>query len=605
MRRLMYVRPHNLAAESRPPRLDFVRSWRRFSTASPHIGRITARSAWHFCGLQRWQRRVRRMTAASSEKLDTALPTGQYPAIEAILRETLGVEFQLWPAPADGDVPAHEDREFFERAAQPGIDHVIARKGADQWLVVLPLSGASHPPLLASAVVRTSDPDLLARLLQQVRKQIQLQRQVQLLSGECNQLISQVATDSEKLTFLHRVAEHLSLADLSLDINQLAQTIFPQLREQLHAEAVVLVSAGRDRNSCLVGRPVVSEGHNRLGDRVCSRLVEQFRDAAVRQPVVHNGCQNAPEFHDIRGLRSFILVPMLRSQGVCAWVLAINRLCPQCDAPECDVPADSPRHLSCHEFGANEASLLQLTAAILAAHAANIDLFRDKEQLLLEIVRALVNAVEAKDHYTFGHSERVGMYARHLGAALGLKAKVCQRIYLAGLLHDVGKIAVHDNLLKNANSLNDDEFVDIRRHSEEGWNILYGLDALDDVLVGVLHHHERWDGRGYPDGLREDTIPLDARILAVADAYDAMTSDRPYRQALPQAKAEEILRRGAGVQWDPHVVATFLRIMPDMLLMRKSYQPRRPPARRGYAMLRGMLDGQETGHGAPCTTNPP
>lgn len=568
------------------------------------------------------------MTAASSEKLDTALPTGHYPAIEAALRETFGVEFQLWPAtarplsatqrpapadssaPADGSAPAHVDSGFLERAAQPGTDHVIARMGADQWLVVLPLEGTSHLPLLASAVVRTSDPDLLARLLRQVQKQIQLQRRVQLLNDECDQLIGQIAADSEELTFLHRTAEHLSLADLSLDINQLAQTVFPQLREQLHAEAVVLVSAGRDRSSCLVGRPVVSVGHNRLDDRACSRLVEQFRDAAMRHPIVRTGCQNAPEFHGIRGLRSFILVPMLRSHSVCAWVLAINRLYTLCDVPECDVPEcnvseDSPRHVSCHEFGVNEVSLLQLTAAILAAHAANIDLFRDKEQLFLEMVRALVNAVEAKDRYTFGHSERVGLYAKHLGAALGLKAKVCQRIYLAGLLHDVGKIAVHDNLLANAHSLNDDEFADIQRHAEEGWNILYGLDALDDVLVGVLHHHERWDGRGYPDGLREDTIPLDARILAVADAYDAMTSDRPYRQALPQAKAEAILRQGAGVQWDPHIVATFLRIMPDTLLMRNSYEPRRPPARRGYAMLRGLLDSPETGPATPCTAGPP
>ena len=147
---------------------------------------------------------------------------------------------------------------------------------------------------------------------------------------------------------------------------------------------------------------------------------------------------------------------------------------------------------------------------------------------------------------------------------------------------------MRDNLLANSQRLNDEEFADIQRHAEEGWGILYGLEALDDVLVGVLHHHERWDGRGYPDGLREDTIPLDARILAVADAYDAMTSDRPYRKALPQEKAEEILRQGAGTQWDPEIVEVFLQIMPETLHDADSYEPRRPPARRGYGMLRGL-----------------
>jgi HD-GYP domain-containing protein (c-di-GMP phosphodiesterase class II) len=537
------------------------------------------------------------MTTALTEKLDTALPAGQHPTMEAVLRGMFGVEFQLWPPaarplrvkwkspPAAGFGPPGGEihATLFEQAAQPGTDHVIARVGAAEWLVVLPIRGAAELELLASAVIHTSDPDLLVRLVLQARKQIDMQRRLQLLSEERDQLICQITADLEELTFLRRTAEHLSLADMSLDINQLAQVVFPQLREQLHAEAVVLVSAGRDKASCLVGRPVVSVGHNRLDDRACTRLVEQFRDVAVRQPVVRNGCQEAPEFQGIKGLRSFILAPMVRSNSVIAWVLAVNRL-----YTLGDVSDNSPGHQSSREFGVNEVSLLRSTAAILATHATNIDLFHDKEQLFLDMVRALVNAVEAKDRYTFGHSERVGLYAKHLGASLGLKAKVCQRIYLAGLLHDVGKIAVRDNLLATCQRLDEDEFADIQRHAEEGWGILYGLEALDDVLVGVLHHHERWDGRGYPDGLREDMIPHDARILAVADAYDAMTSDRPYRKALQQEQAEEILRQGAGTQWDPDIVEVFLQIMPETLRIRNNYEPRRPPARRGYAMLRGL-----------------
>ena len=204
------------------------------------------------------------------------------------------------------------------------------------------------------------------------------------------------------------------------------------------------------------------------------------------------------------------------------------------------------------------------------------------------MVRALVNAIEAKDHYTSGHSERVGLFASHVAAAYGLPAAVCKRIYLAGLLHDVGKIAVRDDVLSNPTSLSVEESEEIKRHPDEGWGILYGPEALDDVLVGVLHHHERWDGRGYPDGLKEDAIPLDARILAVADTFDAMTSDRSYRKALPQQRAEEILRNGAGSQWDPQVIAVALRLMPDLQAMRLRHVVRKPVSRRGYRTLRNI-----------------
>jgi HD-GYP domain-containing protein (c-di-GMP phosphodiesterase class II) len=151
---------------------------------------------------------------------------------------------------------------------------------------------------------------------------------------------------------------------------------------------------------------------------------------------------------------------------------------------------------------------------------------------------------------------------------------------LTGLLHDLGKIGVNDATLHKPGELTDSEYHHIQRHPEGGWAILHGLDHLSFVLPGVLHHHEKFDGTGYPDKLRGEQIPLDARILAICDSYDAMTSDRPYRQGMSQQRAEERLCHGAGTYWDPELLATFFGIMPEIITIRETFVPRDSPPRR-------------------------
>ena len=173
----------------------------------------------------------------------------------------------------------------------------------------------------------------------------------------------------------------------------------------------------------------------------------------------------------------------------------------------------------------------------LAAQLHNVRLLRQKEELFTDVIRALVNAVEARDPYTCGHSERVASFARCLALVSGQPAGAHERVYLTGLLHDVGKIAIPDGVLQKPGKLNDEERAIIETHTDAGWRILHELDALRDVLPGVLYHHEHYDGNGYPDGLVGENIPIDGRILAVCDAFDAMTSDRPYRNGMPVEKA--------------------------------------------------------------------
>lgn len=179
----------------------------------------------------------------------------------------------------------------------------------------------------------------------------------------------------------------------------------------------------------------------------------------------------------------------------------------------------------------------------------------------LSLTESLVNALDARDPYSAGHSVAVAVYSRDLAEEIGLPQHEVRATYLAGLLHDIGKIAVPDAILGKPAALTDDEFDEIRLHPEIGEQILLPSRHLRDVLPGVRHHHERIDGKGYPDRLRDAEIPLQARMIAVADAYNAMTSDRPYRDAMHPDLAQRILVQNQGMQHDPFLVAAFRRVL--------------------------------------------
>jgi putative nucleotidyltransferase with HDIG domain len=172
-------------------------------------------------------------------------------------------------------------------------------------------------------------------------------------------------------------------------------------------------------------------------------------------------------------------------------------------------------------------------------------------------VRALTSAIDAKDPYTHGHSERVARVAVCIGEEMGLDKEQLDTIYLGGLLHDIGKIGIDDQVLNKPGALTPEEYEHIKKHPQLGYDILRGVRQLQKILPIVLHHHESWDGTGYPHGLTGESTPLVARIAAVADAFDAMSSDRPYRQGMEDEKLDAILRDGAGKQWDPAVVDAF------------------------------------------------
>jgi len=189
---------------------------------------------------------------------------------------------------------------------------------------------------------------------------------------------------------------------------------------------------------------------------------------------------------------------------------------------------------------------------------------RNTVSLETQTVDALFNLadiLDARDSYTHGHSLRVGQYAEKLALAMRLSGDDAHVIFLAGRLHDIGKCAIKNEVLLKPGALNDEEFEHMCIHPAVGSSMLASFSLFSECARYVRGHHERWDGRGYPDKLQGENIPLGARIIAVADAFDAMTTTRPYRKALPIAEARRRLQEGAGSQWDARIVTAFLRLL--------------------------------------------
>lgn len=204
--------------------------------------------------------------------------------------------------------------------------------------------------------------------------------------------------------------------------------------------------------------------------------------------------------------------------------------------------------------------LLGATATHMAIFLENAALYDDIQAMFLGTLEALTASIDAKDRYTCGHSRRVAHLTQQLAQAIGLDEATVGRMHIAGLVHDVGKIGVPEAVLLKPGKLNAEEFAWIRKHPEIGYRILKDIPQLNDILPGVLYHHERWDGRGYPEGLCGEGIPLVARLIGLADSFDAMSSTRTYRSALSRRQVLDEIAKCTGAQFDPTLAKVFLKL---------------------------------------------
>jgi HD-GYP domain-containing protein (c-di-GMP phosphodiesterase class II) len=236
-------------------------------------------------------------------------------------------------------------------------------------------------------------------------------------------------------------------------------------------------------------------------------------------------------------------------------------------------------------FHSSDIRLLQSLSEQITLAAANTDLYADLQEFLMSTVKSLVGAIEAKDSYTSGHSERVNVMSMLLGRKLGLGRTEMETLRWASILHDVGKIGMPESILQKPGRLTPEEFEIIKQHPERGYKLLSPIRQLAEAAVCVRAHHEMMDGRGYPQGLRGVAIPRLSRIVAVADTYDALTSTRSYRSARTLEFATAEIRRVRGTQLDPEVVDCFLELVPFL--------------REHQVMIQNAIDADPAGDAIP------
>jgi putative nucleotidyltransferase with HDIG domain len=367
------------------------------------------------------------------------------------------------------------------------------------------------------------------------------------MQREIYDISSHLSAAYEELNLLYGLTQKLKISD---SIEDLGRKSLEWLAEVISAEGFVLellpfsqaegeAAAPSHRQSAFL-----QFGHPCIDRFQLARMIEHLDLAEEKRPLVINTSSRDRDW-PLPEIQQAVIVPLTDGDNLFGWLAALNR---------------EERA----EFGSSEASLLSSVAAILGTHASNLALYRQQAEFLAGVVRALTSAIDAKDPYTCGHSDRVARISVRLADQLGCNRKELETLYLCGLLHDIGKIGIDDQVLRKPGKLTVAEYEHIKVHSEIGHRILKDLKQLDQVLPAVRHHHEAWDGSGYPRGLTGEDIPLYARIVAVADACDAMSSDRPYRKGIPEQKLDEILQEGAGSQWDPKVIDAYFAVRDEI-----------------------------------------
>jgi HD-GYP domain-containing protein (c-di-GMP phosphodiesterase class II) len=369
-----------------------------------------------------------------------------------------------------------------------------------------------------------------------------------MLEQEVNRLTDALVARFEELTLIHELSQNLTLMDPPTAVVRL---LLDELLPCLEAETL-LISLLADGNSDLeailetAGEPIDPTAAHLLADTVMQRTQHRVGSTAVA--IANSLAWQSRTIH--------VVVVSIQHESTCLGrMIAI-------------------RSENGKEFGTIEAELMKSTSLMLGVHLINQRQYSELQHMFEGMIQSLVSALDAKDTYTHGHSNRVAELSVILARRLGYQEEQLANILMGGILHDIGKIGVDEAVLRKPGKLTDEEFEQIKQHPTIGFDILKGIRKLAPILPIVRNHHESWDGRGYPDELAGEDIPRDAQIVAVADAFDAMTSDRPYRRGMSLEKVTEIFKQGRGTQWAPDVVDALLSL-PEVM---EQYARRELPA---------------------------
>jgi response regulator RpfG family c-di-GMP phosphodiesterase/HAMP domain-containing protein len=360
------------------------------------------------------------------------------------------------------------------------------------------------------------------------------------LATSFNDMAKQLGRQFNALTTMSEIDRAILSA---LDTERIIRTVFTRMREFLPYDSVsVTLLDPKEQNS---GRTYV-EDHNQLElfEQVTIPTGELEKFISHQELLLVNSPEKLPAYlanHIRSGIKLVLLLPLFIQKEL-AGIITLGSL--SSSPPERD-DLDQARQL----------------ADQVAVALANAQLIEDLDALNWGTLRALARAVDAKSPWTAGHSERVTEKALQIGRVMGLTPEALDDLHRGGLLHDIGKIGIPVSILDKPGKLNDEEFQLIRAHSGMGARILEPIAAYAKAIPIVLQHHEHFNGKGYPDGLAGEKISMGARILAVADVYDALVSDRPYRSGMDQERVIGIIKEEAGKQFDPNVVEALLEVI--------------------------------------------
>jgi HD-GYP domain-containing protein (c-di-GMP phosphodiesterase class II) len=347
----------------------------------------------------------------------------------------------------------------------------------------------------------------------------------------------ELAESYEEINLLYSITRNMTEVECP---EHFLEVTCRELRQQLPYEWVAAIVQDEQGDPTLQrGRVALAGDADRTMPELRSLAQALLLRAQPGRPIIIDSelAASEPSLSD-----SAIAQPIVRDGRVIGLLIAAGKQGSDQDASSVDI------------------KLVTAAASHIEIFLENAGLYEDLNAMFLGTLESLTASIDAKDKYTCGHSRRVALLTKQLAAASGCDANTLHRMHIAGLVHDVGKIGVPERVLVKPGDLDAEEFNWIRRHPEIGHRILRDIPHFDDVLAGVRHHHERWDGQGYPAGTAGADIPLVARMIAIADAFDAMTSSRTYREGMSRETVLAEMQRCAGTQFDPTLVPIFVSL---------------------------------------------
>jgi len=383
-------------------------------------------------------------------------------------------------------------------------------------------------------IVRCSD----VGLVEHVRNLYNIVRRCETAQGEINSLGQELSETYEELNLLYRIGQKLNLAQ---EPSRFIQTVCREIHDVLPFRWVGVKLLTGSRVIRQLSGMFVTEGVVPCPSATAEECITTLLDrCALSSAMVIENTRR----EDIPGLQklghSLLLHPLHKEGEVYGAIVAFDKRGVDPDISTIDM------------------KLLDATASHLQIYLENVTLYEQLHLMFLGTLEALTATIDAKDRYTCGHSQRVAMLSSQLARAVGLDESMIERIHIAGLVHDVGKIGVPEAVLCKTGRLTREEYAVIQRHPEIGAHILKDIPHFDDIIPGVMHHHERYDGKGYPHGLSGMDIPMFGRLITIADSFDAMSSTRTYRTAMPRDKVLAEIRQCTGTQFDPEYAAIFV-----------------------------------------------